>query len=86
MMLCFSCLIYTPVFSVCSDSIELKAAAEQGHLELCQVLISAGVDANAMDEGYKPRQRYLMFAPDTYTFCVPYIPFTSPLFAVASLH
>jgi hypothetical protein len=82
-MLCFSCLIYTPVFSVCSDSIELKAAAEQGHLELCQVLISAGVDAN--DEG-ACRQRYLMFAPDTYTFCVPYIPFTSPLFAVASLH
>ena len=53
------------------------------HIEVCQVLISAGVDAN--DEG-ACRQRYLMFAPDTYTFCVPYIPFTSPLFAVASLH
>jgi hypothetical protein len=51
-MLCFSCVFYTPVFSVCSDSIELMAAAEQGQLELCQVLISAGVDVNAVDEDW----------------------------------
>jgi hypothetical protein len=37
------------------------AAAEQGQLELCQVLISAGVDANAVDEGYHayPRKFFL---------------------------
>ncbi len=37
---------------LCSDSIELMAAAEQSHLEVCQVLISAGADVNAIDEGY----------------------------------
>jgi hypothetical protein len=49
------------VSSVCRSESALMKAARCGHLEVCQVLISAGADVNSMDEGYHAYPRKCFF-------------------------
>ena len=45
---------FPPVCSVCRSESALMLAACCGQLEVCQFLISAGADVNAIDEEYMP--------------------------------
>jgi hypothetical protein len=57
----FCFFYFPPVCSVCSGESALMGAACCGHLEMCQFLISAGADVNAMDEGYHAYPRKCFF-------------------------